>query len=139
MLSHWKTKSDENLDATNNLIGSGLYSSSVHCAYYSCVQMMYHILSSHFMWNDNKINQDSTAGGRENNQGLHVWLINTIFKELSAGNSFDANNFQKAIIGLKKTRTKADYKNMIIMDNVASNVQLEAIEALRLLKKNFKI
>ena len=108
MLSHWKTKSDENLDATNNLIGNGLYSSIAHCAYYSCVQMMYHILSSHFMWDDQKISQDSTAGGRQDSQGIHVWLINTITKELSQENTFDANQFHAAIVGLKRTRTKAD-------------------------------
>ena len=44
ILSKLKNKSSENIEAADILNKNGLFSSSVHCSYYSCYQLMEHFL-----------------------------------------------------------------------------------------------
>ncbi|HXI01056.1 MAG TPA: hypothetical protein VNI52_12375 [Sphingobacteriaceae bacterium] len=100
--------------------------------------MLYHILSTHFQKSESEIDQESYLGGKEDG-GLHIWLINTIVKEFSSMNTFEANSFSAKMAGLKRMRTQSDYKNVYINDDSAEKARKTALETLKLLKKNFKI
>src|ERR1700761_6565573 len=135
-MSHWKAKSESNFNATNKLNLDSFYASSVHCSYYSCIQLMFHILSSHFNKTDLEINNESYEGGKLEH-GLHNWLINKITKEF--GSYIDSNSFGTTISDLQKLRVKSDYKNKYINDTEADNARNYAYQTISLLKRNFKI
>jgi hypothetical protein len=45
-MSHLLTKSMQNLESADILINANMFSSSVHCSYYSCLQLCKHVLIS---------------------------------------------------------------------------------------------
>jgi len=124
-----------NYSATNNLIANAFFASSVHCSYYSCVQFMYHILSSHCQKSNRQISDESFDGSKVQG-GLHNWLINTIFAEF--GNKMDANTFDELITDLQFLRVRSDYKNEVIEIDHAISAKNTARKTLNVLKRNFK-
>lgn len=137
-MSNWKIKSSTNLSAAIKLISFDYSSSSVHCSYYSCIQMMLHILGSHFMKSDAEISDESYKGGQASN-GMHNWLIKIIFKEMTIANGSDAVKFNRYINNLKGIRVDSDYKNIEIKQGKAIQASEEAKETIKLLIRNFKV
>lgn len=135
-MSNWLIKSESNFKATNKLNNESFYYSSVHCSYYSCVQLMYHLLSFYLKKTEHEISVESHAGSLAE-KGLHIWLIKTVFNEFK--NSTDANSFNSNINDLKTLRGKADYKNRIIKQREAEEARNKAYLTIELLKRNFNL
>jgi hypothetical protein len=134
-MSHWKAKSESNFNATNKLNLEDFFAPSVHCSYYSCIQLMLHILSSHFNKTDKEINDESYEGSKLEH-GMHNWLINKITGEF--GSFIDANLFGTEITDLQTLRVKSDYKNKHINETQARDARNQAYKTLGLLKRNFR-
>lgn len=115
-----------------------LYCSSVHCSYFSCVQLMLHLLRSDLGKTDSDIDKESRQGVKDE-EGFHNWLRNTILRQFfiknpEAGREF--NNFFGTLAGF---RVKADYKNYEVKETIAKQSIGYAEVATELLKSNFKI
>ena len=116
-MSHLLTKSQENLQAAQILKNRSLFASSIHCSYYSCVQLMKHTLMQKMNKTSDEIDTES------NGEGSHQWLIKEIFNILffDKNDWNTANNFNIGVNELKKLRMKADYKNKLIVASDSQN------------------
>ncbi|MDB5127070.1 MAG: hypothetical protein JWQ85_1302 [Mucilaginibacter sp.] len=133
-------KSDESIIASNKLIKASLFSSSVHCAYYACVQLMLHILRSHFGKTELQITAEGKEGAKNEN-GYHKWLQNIIYIEFIRidGDGTDASKFNAKIKSLSTARAKADYSVKNIIDRDALLAYDFSVQANSLLKKHFQL
>lgn len=115
-MSVLKTKSDENYRSSQILLNQSFFSSSVHCSYYSCVQIMKHIL----LQIDNKTENDIYEEQRANDNNLHEYLINYFVNKLRDNNLYSTyRNSIGRLTELKLLRNKADYKEIVISESEA--------------------
>lgn len=133
-----KLKSEESIKASMMLLKQHLPNPSVHCSYYSCVQLILHLLRSHFGKTELAIKQEGMAGAKTDN-GYHNWLLNLIFKELVRLNGTDAAKFIGIIVMLKKQRATADYENRDIDFAIAEKAHDKSLEIHKLILNNFQI
>ena len=126
-MSNWKIKSKKNISGADLLIRKSFPSASVHCSYYSNVQLMLHILLNDLNMSDDDIEDKSRIGSRDEN-GFHNWLKNFIARELVLRDFMITRDFNNFFGKLKAVRIKADYKSVIISKNKAK-------EALEISKK----
>lgn len=117
-MSDWKLKSEKNIKGAELLIRNSLCSSSVHCSYYSNVQLMLHILFNDFGKSESEI-EDEAKQGSIDEKGYHNWLKNTITRELFTRDFMIVRDFNNLFGQLKALRVKGDYKNIIISKNKA--------------------
>jgi hypothetical protein len=137
-VSHLKNKSDQNIASAQYLIVKNHYASSVHCSYYSCVQLMLHILRSHFKKEEVDIEKESQVGSSDEG-GFHNWLINYIRQQFFLVNNVDCRDFNSLINQLKLKRIKSDYRNAEIKPTEAKESKDYALKIIKLLEKNFMI
>ncbi len=120
MMSNWKIKSEQNQKSAKMLIGSSIYSASVHCSYYSNIQLMLHILYNDFGKTEDEINMESRQGSSDEG-GFHNWLKNSITRELLEKDFMMVRDFNNFFGQLKNLRVNADYKNLLIIEQKAKN------------------
>jgi len=109
-MSGFKEKSSQSSAAADHLIKSALFSSSVHCSYYSCVQNLLHILF-------NKLNLDQKqfqSDARNNNKGTHKWAADVIGIQIAKKSVKDYKWFQREFGELRALREVADYSEELI-------------------------
>lgn len=110
-------KSNENCRSSELLIEQSFYSSSVHCSYYSCVQLMIYILIN----KEGKSEEDIKTEQENVGKNFHVYLINTFITKLRNDRTY---HYYRNTIGklteLKILRVKADYKNAEILESEAT-------------------
>jgi hypothetical protein len=126
-------KSNENLNAGELLIRNSMLASSVHCFYYSCVQLMIHILISVFHMTEESIEDESRRAGR----GFHNWLINQIYVDYIRKNRRNARSFRRKIYNLKDVRIQADYKLIEIDANKSSEAKFISERIINMLKGDY--
>jgi uncharacterized protein (UPF0332 family) len=119
-MSNWKLKSEKNIKGAELLIRNSLCSSSVHCSYYSNVQLMLHILFTDIGKSESEIESDAKQGSIDEN-GYHNWLKNTITRELITRDFMIVRDFNNFLGQLKALRVKGDYKNSIINERKATD------------------
>jgi len=115
-MGHLKNKSEINLVAAELLNKQYLYPAVVHCAYYSCLQLMRHIWINQM----GKSLQELGVLTRNSRDGSHEVLINQI-KMFLKSLSLDDRSFNNSITQLKKLRIKADYDDVSIDSSISSN------------------
>lgn len=98
-------KSLINYDSAGRLQQFTNYCSVVHCAYYSSVQLMRHILLNKIGKSEADIKSETAAI----NGGSHVYMINETFNYLKLKNNKELIVFFNKINSLKKLRIEADY------------------------------
>ncbi len=98
-----KVKSLENLKAAQKLIDCGMYTTSVHCSYYSSFFSMKHFLNKHPHNSINYIDQD-----KYNNAGSHIFIYEEVYNRV-LHNSTHARKFRTEYKILKEERKRADY------------------------------
>lgn len=108
-MTQLKNKSDINLIAAELLHKQSYYPSVVHCAYYSCVQLMKHT----WLYIMKKSNEDLINLSNHTSEGSHELLINQIRSFIKA-NSQDDRTFNRDILQLKRLRVRADYEDLMI-------------------------
>ena len=107
------TKSLENTKAAQELVNKRLYSASVHCAYYSCLQHIKYILH-------NKLNFDYAKQDNNTGKDSHLVIIDEIINK--APTSHQGKEIQNIIQWLKAERKRADYSVEIISDTESLDV-----------------
>jgi len=114
-MGHLKNKSELNLGAAELLHNQSYYPSVVHCAYYSCVQLMKHTWLSSM----GKTDEELRILNNNSRDGSHEVLINQI-KLFIKSKSHNDRDFNRDILQLKRLRVNADYDDVSI-DYTKSN------------------
>lgn len=115
-MSNIKVKAKENLRSAEILMRKKLYSSSVHCLYYSCFQLAKYILNEKGIvcYRDQNNQQDSNS---------HDFIINSLCDNLRRNKEIiAANDFFKNIQHLKRFRKRADYQEHIVTKSEADEL-----------------
>ncbi len=102
-------KSLSNIEAAELLHQEEMYASSVHCSYYSSIQLMRHLLFNKFGFDEMEFD------GRPEIQdkGSHNYLINFIRNKLDP---YASRAYSSGISDLKKCRKEADYMQIKILE-----------------------
>ena len=137
-MSELKSKSSQNITSALILINNNQFSSSIHCSYYACVQLMLHILRADFNKSEQDITDESQTGSQDEG-GFHNWLINFIRGQFFLRNNVDCRDFHSFITQLKGKRIKSDYKNKEIKPNEAREAYDYTQRIIKLLEKNFTV
>lgn len=108
-MSQLLKKSAINEEAANALHKKDLYPSVAHCAYYSCLQLIKHILLNVLQVppGDLATSQSSTR------EGSHEIMINKMTRHLNKTGK-DYKTFNSKIGQLKRLRVDSDYENIMI-------------------------
>jgi|SRR6185312_354672 len=127
-------KSEINRDAAQRLYNIQFYCSTVHCAYYSCIQFMMHIILYELGYTESTL---ATAISNDQRTGSHEFYINLITKHLIAKNTNrdDRKLFSEEIVNLKRLRTKADYNDEIIGESQGRYSLTKATDIYKILRK----
>jgi hypothetical protein len=114
-MSILKKKSYENQNSAQILLSNNLFSSSIHCSYYSCLQLMKHILFEEGLTETElKSRQDASR------RNLHEFLINHFIEGLRQNNLY--RQYRNSIVklpDLKYLRVNADYKEQEMRESDA--------------------
>lgn len=108
-MGHLKNKSELNLGAAELLHKQSYYPSVVHCAYYSCVQLMKYIWLSSM----GKSEAELRILNNNSREGSHEVLINQI-RDYIKSKSLNEREFNTTILQLKRLRVNADYDDVSI-------------------------
>ena len=125
-------KSKYSLQASEFLKKEELFASSVHCAYYSCIQLMRHILFNFL----NKDENDFDNSQSNNKAGSHQNLLNTIIYNFYSKNIY-ANSFKNDFRVIKELRKKADYKQIVILEKDCKDALNLALKINNTLHQNY--
>ncbi|MFP4023085.1 MAG: hypothetical protein ACLFVR_01065 [Thiohalospira sp.] len=135
-----KNKSEINKDAAKLLHEKDYFAPSVHCSYYSCLQLMKYCLNSHFKLTEKEINSKVSRYTRNNKDGSHNFFISFLFNEIKTiSNLRESNNFYKKIIILKKIRTTADYGKEEILYNKSNEALTLSSDIIEMIKKHLRL
>ena len=133
-MSNLKNKSEINRNAAVLLQSQSLYPSVIHCSYYSCFQLMKHIVLTTL----GKTEADIAKEVKNSSNGSHEVMINNITAHLKVNNK-DWRTFSQTIGQLKRLRVSADYENVSIDSVKGSNSISLCDDIIRLLKTNIRI
>ena len=115
MSKHLKNKSVDSLKAAEYLQNQSFHHSSVHCSYYSCVQLAKYILIK-------KLGKSEEV--RKNRTSFHSFYIREFYNSLkSKDEHLKASEFQKNITSLKKLREESDYESIEIFKSSSTRAQ----------------
>lgn len=129
-MGHLKNKSELNFGAAELLHQYSYFSSVVHCAYYSCIQLMKHTWLNSMGKSENDLRNLNNSSS----QGSHEVLINQI-KIFVQSKSQNGRVFNRDILQLKRLRVMADYDEISI-DFTKSNESIVLSKStLNILKK----
>jgi hypothetical protein len=121
-----KDKSIQSLKSANALIKQNLYSSSIHCAYYSCIQLILDIFYEDLELTEEQLEEEFSDFKREkryydsgDESGRHNFYINKIIRELydraqCQEDDDQATEVMNFLNTIKKKRVDADYKRVLI-------------------------
>lgn len=108
-----KGKSEHNISAAQMLIENKLYAPSVHCAYYSCFQLMKYVL--------NELGVEYTEQETlTKNKDSHKIIISQVEQYIT--NFLVRQNFNRYCEKLKIARKKSDYQNEPIISKEAKDI-----------------
>jgi uncharacterized protein (UPF0332 family) len=128
-------KSEQNKDAAQLLHDEHLYCSSVHCSYYSCYQLMIHIIYNVLGHDEERYSESDEI----KNANSHNYTMNIIRQEIIKTNSNSIRNFNDYIKFLKNHRKKADYQQINILKAESILVIQKAENFKTILKNSFSL
>ena len=131
-MSNWKLKSEKNISSAELLIANSYFASSVHCSYYGNIQLMLHVLNTYLGKTEKQIDKESY----EAKDSSHNWLKGQIVRNLRKK---DVREFNNTLGNVKKLRVIADYKNIKIINENASEALGYSKKINEILKKNFEL
>ncbi|MBI3719986.1 MAG: hypothetical protein HY252_15495 [Sphingobacteriales bacterium] len=136
-MSELKKKSEENLRAAQllNLNEHRLFASSVHCAYYSCFQLIKSILLKHVFQSEDEYNLEEN----KSNKNSHEFAINRLSIDFAKKRPLELRKYSNEINQLKELRVISDYKlEEIQIDKSQKAVDL-AIRVRNVLLREYKV
>lgn len=113
-------KSENNFQSAGNLLNNSLFSSSIHCSYYSCFQTAVAVYVD-ISKKDYTVIQEEI---RNTNKHVHSYYIDKL-KGIYLSNSTDVNKYRtgssmhKLYKSLQSLRIDADYNDIEICENTA--------------------
>jgi hypothetical protein len=129
-------KSKQNIKAAHEMISTfGFFSSSIHCSYYSCVQLLIEILINDFGIPDHEIVNEA----RKDGTGSHVFASNTVFSEIHKEEWKTARDFNRDIEKLRRRRENADYHEFQVSKEYSMDAFKEANNINTALVRFFKL
>ena len=140
MQQYLRDKSITNLDAALKLKESPNHHhcSSIHCSYFSCFQVVKHILINLFEENEDEVYAKRKTEPNKQ-MGEHEYYINNLYlKLLEQKRPENAKEFKNQIKELKILRTQSDYANVLIDQKQSNQAYRLAEDILKLLKSNFR-
>jgi len=114
-MSVYLDKSQKNIDAADKLINTHkIYIPSIHCSYYSCLQVIIHILYKIEGWDYSQIKAECERA----EHGSHVAMTKIIKEKImrDSNNYSFANSVDSNIGKLKELRQNADYWDKVHSD-----------------------
>ena len=108
-MGYLKQKSDFNLATAQILIQNNLYSPSIHCAYYSCLQLLKYILKN-FIGIEYAVQERAANSGSSG--GSHNYVINEVFNQIRVHDRLGYGDLKRKVGQLKRLRTQSDYLNV---------------------------
>ncbi|CAH0142596.1 hypothetical protein SRABI27_00317 [Pedobacter sp. Bi27] len=146
-MSNWLSKSTSSLKASQ-LLCDDFSNQSVHCAYYSCVQFIYHLMNTQMNETEEDLNEGITKQNFENSLplkkngetvklGTHVWLQKELYRSLrSKTKDFKMiQDITDSIGTISEVRILADYTNEIILEPRAKGIVKKAESLIESLDK----
>lgn len=121
-MSCLKNKSEINISSAELLYNNNLYASSVHCAYYSCIQLMKYVIC-HQIGIDYKQQQTEISQLKKQKAkrvGSHNYMIDKIEEIMRGVDKKEAALFVELIEDLKDFREESDYGNIEILSPQSS-------------------
>jgi uncharacterized protein (UPF0332 family) len=139
-------KSKVNLSSAQLLISNNYFTSSVHCAYYSCFQRSKEAIIEYTGQSSNQIN-DAVRLENENRQqhnprskniSVHNYVIDTVTKQIKiAQRNMEARTFSRKMEELRKLRNDSDYEEKQIDINISGKAIKTCNEILEILNDIF--
>jgi uncharacterized protein (UPF0332 family) len=123
-MNYLKQKSKHDIDAAKFLIDNKHYTSSVHCAYYSCLQIL-------------KVICIKRGKIIIKNKPVHKQIIDYICAEIK--DDKDRRSFRNTIYDLKLFREKSDYEDVLISEKDADKAYNTAKKILRFIYQKFEL
>lgn len=124
-MSELLKKASNNFSAAELLIQNKNYSPSIHCAYYSCLQIILFLidskLSSAWISFQDGIDASKAIDPTTKQQSLHNLYISFIKDDIKKSDASTQRKFSTDIGILKNTRNNSDYKKIEITDVIADN------------------
>ena len=133
-MSTFLEKSQQNLDAGDLLIKSGLPNASVHCSYYATVQFMLHIIFKKLGITKDEFDTDR----RYNKEGTHTWAEKLVSNELIKKSREDYKWYKSKFPELKRIRESADYSELGITRDMGIDALNRSQTLINTLNSNFK-
>ncbi len=130
-MSILKKKAEHNYIAAEKLINEHLHSSSVHCSYYSCLQLMKHIVQD--FCGISYENQDIEI--RNTRSASHEYLKVKIESEIARVDISKKRWFKNTFGDLKQFRVEADYHDIEVNSDKSKGAFQIAGEIRTYLKK----
>lgn len=112
------------------------YAPSVHCAYYSCIQLMIHVLLTNGGYT--AITMDAEIKSKKYGNTSHTFYIKKVTELIAGINRSKCNTFNK-IWSLKDFRNKSDYQDIEITNDDANKATSLSVEINALLRNIFNI
>lgn len=129
-----KQKSEFNIDAAELLFNKNLYAPSVHCSYYSCLQLLKYIVK-HFFGVEYK---DLASQIQLSQKGSHEYIFEYVQSEMKGKFSIEEERkFSRNFKDLKTFRIKSDYEDIEIDNEKSEKAYNIAIEIRQFLQKGF--
>lgn len=109
MANNFEEKSDKTFESAELLVLNQHKNSSIHCYYYSCLQLMQHFLNNHYGYSESDIKNIG------NSKESHNDLLAVVKKKFSDEGIVEITLFSEFIL-IKKQRVKADYGMNYVID-----------------------
>lgn len=141
-----KTKSEFNIEASEQLIVKGLFAPSVHCSYYGCFQFMKYKLKDCCGMTYDSIDNHVISSKKTNSPiSEHMHVRRCIINQLQAQKRIkqahlikDNREFENMIKDIYKFRLESDYKDSEIDMSTADTALKYSKDVIRYINNNIK-
>ena len=137
-MSNWLAKSNVSFKYAKNGQPPLFNNIRVHCHYYGCIQLMFHILYDKMEMSVKEID-DKSNRNKNGGQSVHSWLSHYFHSKLFDNYRLDALDLNNNLGKLKKLRTDADYALDSITDTSLTFAVNQSGIVKRILNKHYII
>lgn len=140
-MSNLKEKSKLNIDAAKLLFDELIFAPSIHCSYYSVLQLMKHAIchTIGLSYQDQERELNSYRQLPASPRGTHEYIIEKIEDVIMRVDRSNFVEFDRKVKDLKKFRIKSDYDNIDITFEQSRKAMGYANDLRDQLKRTFNV
>ncbi len=138
-MSELKEKSKFNIQAAELLQENNLFAPSVHCSYYSCLQLMKVVINEFLGISFEELERNIKNAQETQKLNTHTYIIKTISDNIRYGSKENQGEFDRRIKDLKHCRISSDYENVQITTFESDKALIIAKEIRKQLKEIFHV